>query len=179
MEEKYDIYDKSPAACAFQSLSDLTKLNFNDWEVKVFRTVNGGGTGEEYPDNLKKDGSSPGNKWYDCSSGETWIEAVFKEPTRIKFLQLKSANDCQNRDPYSISVSICDFDDTSGSSSSYKTIANYDNLIFEERYQVKDFNVDTVEKVQRLRVTIHKNKSLIDKGHWGDGTQLAQLIMYR
>jgi hypothetical protein len=167
--------DKSPAACAFQDFNELTKLNFNDWEVKVYRTVIGGGTGEEYPDNLKRDGSSPGNKWYDNNSGETWIEAIFKEPTRIKFLQLKSANDCPNRDPYSFSISVSEVND----SSTYKTIASYDNLIFEERYQVIDFNVDTGVKVDKLKVTIHKNKSLIESGNWGDGTQLAQLILYK
>ncbi len=166
--------NKSPAACCFTNINELTKLEANDWDVSVFRSVDGGGTGEEFPDNLKIDGSSPGNKWYDYESGETWIEAQFINPTRIKFFQMKSANDCPNRDPYQISIQIRNSEEEE-----FQVVGNYDNIIFEERYQVKDFNIDTGKEVNFMRIVITKNLSFAEEGHWGDGTQLAQVIFYR
>lgn len=167
--------DHSPAGCAFvKNSNELTKLSEDEWEVNVYRSVDGGGTGLEYPVNLKKDGDSPGNKWYDYQSGETWIEGIFNEPTRIKFIQLKSANDCPERDPYKISFQM-----KQNEESDYKTLATFDHIIFKGRYQVLDFNIETWENVKSVRVVIHSNRSMAYEQHWGSGTQLAQMIFYR
>ena len=87
-----------------KNLNNLTKLGAEDYDLDVYRSVEGGGTGREYPSNLYEDQNADWCKWYDCQSEETWIELSFIEPTRIQFLQLKSANDCPERDPYEITI---------------------------------------------------------------------------
>jgi hypothetical protein len=170
MDTKHE-YEDSPAAISPPVWSLLTKMKPEDWDVSVFRSVQGGGTGEEFPENLKKDGESPGNKWYDCCVGPTWIQANFKKPVRIKFLQLKSANDCQRRDPYDITISVLKPGETE-----FTEIFEF-MIIFEERYQVLDLHVDTVEEVSTLRIAINRNYSA-KIGEEDDGTQLAQVIFY-
>jgi hypothetical protein len=168
-------FKKSPAGAPFvKDISELSRLNSDDWEVSAYRDVNGGGTGEEFVENLKKDGDSPGNKWYDCWSGETWIQADFKTPRRILFIQLKSANDCPERDPWKISFYI----KTCKEDLDFTKIASYDNLFWKQRYQLLDFNFDTREEVEVLKILIESNRSYATQNHWGSGTQLAQIMLY-
>ena len=170
MDSKTEFND-SPAAISPKIWSLLSKMQPQEWDVSVFRSVEGGGTGEEFAENLKKDGDSPGNKWYDCYPGETWIEANFKKPVRIKFLQLKSANDCPRRDPYDITISV-----KKPGQSNLTQIFEF-MIVFDERHQILDLHVDTVDEVSTLRIEINRNYSSAI-GEDDDGTQLAQVIFY-
>ncbi len=134
----------------------------------AFRSVQGGCTGEEFTENLKKDGDSQGSKWYDYESSPKWIEASFKTPVRVKFLQLKSANDCQRRDPYEITIQI----------GKLEQIAHFSYIIYNSRYEVKDFHVDTLEEIFCLRIRIHRNLGMAQGEVDQYGTQLAQVILY-
>lgn len=166
-------YQKSPAGTPYEnSLKELNRLSECDLKVSAFRDVRGGGTGEEFVENLTKDGDRPGNKWYDGSAGETWIQADFNTPTRIVFLQLKSANDCPERDPYHVTFYV------KKNKEEFKKIMTFDNLIWEKRYQLQDFNVDSLEEVDTFKIVIHKNRSFALKNNWESGTQLAQVIFY-
>ena len=153
--------------------TDLKKITSEEWSVYSYRSVEGGGTGEEFTENLQKDGDSPGNKWYDCCSGETWIEAVFHEPQIIKLLQLKSANDCPDRDPYNITFEVKEKPDEK-----FTSLGNF-TVEFENRYEIKNFFVDTIEPVKIFRITINENRGKALNGSWNDGTQLAQVIFYK
>ena len=76
----YSIMDSTQACSAmYQKFSKV-----DDWEVLTYRSVNGGGTGQEFSVNLKYDIDAPGNKWYDCWSGETWIKGNFYEKSYSK-----------------------------------------------------------------------------------------------
>lgn len=166
--------DKSPAGCFFaKNLNELNQLSSDEWNVTAYRSVNGGGTGQEFTDNLKRSGDSPGNKWYDCWSGQTWIQAEFIPNARIKFMQLKSANDCPERDPYTITVDVKDEE-----GSEFKNIGKFTNIVWGKRYQLLDFNIDSGTEVKYLRITINENRSLIYDGHWGSGTQLAEVLFF-
>jgi hypothetical protein len=157
--------DYSPAGgAAYNKLKQL-----EDWHVETYRSVDGGGTGLEYPDNLKSNYDSYGNKWYDCCSGETWIKGTFDQPIWIKSITLQSANDCDGRDPYT--VSFWDEDDD-------KYLCKYDDIDFNQRYQKINFLVDSERPVRKIKILIERNKSLAKYGNWGDGTQLAQVIFY-
>jgi hypothetical protein len=156
--------DWSPAGTpVYENLKRLT-----DWEVETYRSVNGGGTGQEFPNNLKQDWSSPGNKWYDSDSGETWIKGTFSEPIWVKKIVLQSANDMEGRDPYTVSFWADDD----------KHLCKYDNIKYDSRYQKKEFMVDSEKPVSKINILIERNRSFAEKGHWGDGTQLAQVIFY-
>jgi hypothetical protein len=156
--------DFPPAGTAMYE--NLKRLK--DWEVTTYRSVDGGGTGQEFPYNLKQDRDYPGNKWYDSCSGETWIKGSFFEPIWIKKIVLQSANDCEGRDPYS--VSFWSEDD--------KYLCKFDNIMFKYRYEKKEFMVDSEGPVSNIKILIERNRSYVEKGHWGDGTQLAQVIFY-
>ena len=150
------------------------KIDPKFWTVSVFRSCEGGGTGQEFYTNLQKEGDSPGNKWYDPSSGSTWIQAEFKEPQLVRMIKLKSANDCPERDPYEIMVEVkygkdLDF---------HKYKQHFDDIIFDNRYDFQDFYLEP-EKYQTIRVHIIKNKSMKDYSHWGTGTQLAEFVLYQ
>jgi hypothetical protein len=155
------------------NLDNLQELGHFDWSVTAYRSVEGGGTGIEFTDNLRIEHESPGNKWYDCCEGETWIEATFDKPRRIKFFQLKSANDCPERDPYSFSVQV-----RNNLDSEFITINKFNAIKFSDRFQCLDFKIDTVEPVTAFRITIHSNRSLAECDNWGSGTQLAQIRFY-
>lgn len=158
--------DSSPAGLATEKL-----IKINNWDVSAYRSVDGGGTGQEFTANLKIEGDSPGNKWYDCNSGETWIQADFWEPKQVQLIEIKSGNDCQERDPYCISLQYkYNRDDE------FMTYNTINQIIFPQRYQWKEFRVNFIEQVIAIRLLIHKNKSYNDSGSWGSGTQLCELV---
>lgn len=170
---------ESPAAaCGKVNVQNLEKINGDDWKVTVSASIeNGGGTGQEYPDNLKYWENSAGHKWLDNKSREkTWIEAEFLEPTQIAFLQLKSANDCPGRDPYEIKIEIKE--DIEGD---YELIGHFDNIKFYSRYEVRDFNINSNKKIKFLKINILRNKSFAENNTWNNeiGTQLGQVIFYK
>jgi hypothetical protein len=136
-----------------------------EWTVEVRGTVsNGGGTGQEYPKCLYEDNETPGSKWLDTHSGETWVKATFQEPQPVYLILIKSANDCPTRDPYKIVIYGDD-----------KEIGTWDNLEFEKRFETKSFFLDDIRPVKSLKLSIVKNKNFHSNGSWGDGTQIAQI----
>jgi hypothetical protein len=159
--------EPSPAGLSVEKL-----VKIEDWTVSAYRSVNGGGTGEEFTENLKKEGNTPGNKWYDCSSGETWIQADFKEPHKVILVELRSANDCPERDPYEISFFV--------KYTQKDELELYEKftLKWEERYQIKKFKLYLKDSLTCFKIIIHKNRSLVDEGNWGSGTQLCEVIFY-
>jgi hypothetical protein len=163
--------ETSPAGS--DAMNKCKRLDSDSWKVTVYRSVEGGGTGQEFPDNLKQDIDSPGNKWYDCWSNETWIKGTFTEPRRVRKIVLQSANDTPDRDPYTIVFYKYNTDDKENN-----YLVKYDHVIFQERYLKKEFVVDSVEKVDAIVIVIEANKSYYENGNWGSGTQLAQVIFY-
>lgn len=142
------------------------------WTVSVYRSVEGGGTGQEFYTNLQKPGDGPGNKWYDCQSGETWIQADFKKPQPIKMIGLKSANDCPERDPAHIIIQAKNENDKE-----WKNIEEIDDLEFSSRYEQQDIFIFPDYYIS-IRILIKKNKSFQKYNHWGTGTQLAEFILF-
>lgn len=62
--------------------------------------VRGGGTGEEFLDNLKNSSDAPGDKWFHPDATSSWVQASISGPqVRISAYGLCSANDCPDRDP--------------------------------------------------------------------------------
>lgn len=145
----------------------------SEWSVSVYRSCEGGGTGQEFYTNLQVPGDSPGNKWYDYCSGETWIQADFKEPKNIRMLTLKSANDCPERDPAKISVMV-----KYEKSSEFEVIDVIDDIVFSTRYEVQEFHLCPDSKIKTIRLQINLNKSMKDSSNWGSGTQLSECNFY-
>lgn len=162
---KYDSDEEGPAT--------ITKLSPEEWDVSVYRSCEGGGTGREFYTNLKLEGNEEWNKWYDPSYGETWIIAKFKSPLRIKMVGLKSANDCPERDPYDVNILV-----KYENSDSFTLIEELKDLEFEERHQLQDFNIFTEGKITELQVLIKINKAF-KNGQYGSGTQLNELVLYK
>jgi hypothetical protein len=154
--------------------SQFLKLAESEWEVSSFRSVEGGGTGQEFTSNLKSDGQEDWNKWYDAESGETWIQATFQNAVTIKAFELKSANDCPGRDPYEISVSV-----RRPGSENYEQLFNQSSIFFDTRFETKLFLLSTESEVSAFRVTINRNLAEATKNFDESGTQLAQLILYK
>jgi hypothetical protein len=167
-----DSEEKSPAA--YNKKTDLVEVDSREWNVSAYRSVEGGGTGEEFTDNLKYSTESGGSKWYDCWSGETWIKAAFNQPTRVRFIQLKSANDCQERDPHTVTIEI-----KYNANDEYRYMGEWANLCFSNRFQCLDIDLDTGDAITELKINITKNRSFAETGSWGSGTQLAQVKFYR
>ena len=80
------------------------KLETSEWTVSALRCCGGGGTGLEFVINLQDPTDGYGNKWYDSYPAQTWIQADFKKPINVRGFSIKSANDCEHRDPYKIEV---------------------------------------------------------------------------
>lgn len=148
------------------------KLNTNLWTVSAEGSVNGGGTGLEFVENLQKEGTDYGNKWYDARTCSTWIQADLKEPKIIKMFELMSANDCPERDPYDINVVV------TYENGKEDKIFEENGLNFESRFEKQQFYINCDQKIVKFRVNISKNKSLNDLGHWGTGTQLNEFVLY-
>jgi hypothetical protein len=161
--------ESSPAGIG--AINNCKRIESENWAVEVYRSVEGGGTGQEFTGNLKINVDGPGNKWYDCWSGPTWIKGSFKEPKRIRKIVLQSANDCPERDPYNILFYKNDEKEEN-------LLASYQHVTFKDRYLKKEFIVDSVEPVETIKIVFEENKSFHDSGNWGSGTQLAQVIFY-
>lgn len=153
--------------------ASYTKLKSEEWEVSVYRSCEGGGTGREFFSNLKLEGNEAWNKWYDPSYGETWILAKFKTPTSIKMIGLKSANDCPERDPYKVDI-LVEYENNEN----FILVETLDELDFDERHQLQDFALNIEGKITALKVLIKINKA-VKNGKYGSGTQLNELVLYK
>jgi hypothetical protein len=100
--------------------------------VEAEYSVEGGGTGKEFPANLLSDGTEGWNKWYECSNDSSWIKIENNEYLEIRGLGFKSANDCPHRDPDEVTV-VCVND-----LGEEVTLATY-NLSFTERWETITF----------------------------------------
>ena len=75
-------------------------------KVNAQFTVNGGGTGKEFPINLLSHGEEAWNKWYENQVSKCWVEIKFHESIKFSAIGFKSANDCPHRDPAEVTISI-------------------------------------------------------------------------
>jgi len=73
-------------------------------------SVNGGGTGGEFPRNILNQGEEAWNKWYQVNGLKSYVMVDFKskQGLRLNGIGFKSANDCPFRDPDTASVFIFD-----------------------------------------------------------------------
>lgn len=149
------------------------KISTDLWTVSVLRSVEGGGTGQEFYTNLQVPGDGPGNKWYDCSYGTTWIQGDFKECQRVRMISLKSANDCPERDPYKIQIEAIKKD-----KNAFELVDEFDDIEFSNRYEFIDFMIPC-DYYKTIRINIVLNKSMKLNNNWGSGTQLAELVFYK
>ena len=88
----------NPAVC--------TELDITGFSVIAQYTVaNGGGSGNEYPQNLVKSGTEEWNKWYEASSSRSWVVLhSHVGSVRVNQISFRSANDSPARDPGSVTI---------------------------------------------------------------------------
>jgi hypothetical protein len=67
--------------------------------VTATHSVNGGGTGNEFPRNLLLEGTEPWNKWYEHTSNHADVYIDFTEAITFSGFGYRMANDVPNRDP--------------------------------------------------------------------------------
>ena len=67
--------------------------------VSASHSVQGGGTGREFPPNILNHGSEAWNKWYQASSSTASITVDFKAAHQFRGIGFRAANDCPHRDP--------------------------------------------------------------------------------
>lgn len=140
--------------------------------VTVSSSVNGGGTGKEYPKNLLNPGNADWNKWYTTNGGEQWIKVDLKEPKLIKMYGVKSANDCDWRDPYSWKALGKTL------SGDWEVFHEVKGIKFNRRYEFKYFAVNPEREYTEIQIKFDKNRSIVEKGHWNDGLQLAEVSLF-
>jgi len=56
----------------------MNQIHPDELTVDVKNCCQGGGTGEEFKENLLIPGDSAGNKWYDPNPSETWIKLILE-----------------------------------------------------------------------------------------------------
>jgi len=150
----------------------VTVLDPSKMSVEVSYCCQGGGTGREFAKNLLIPGDAGWNKWYGATSGKQWIIVKIGKPKYIRCYGLKSANDCDNRDPCSWDVYGKTLD------GNWELIDQKTNVLFDSRYQFKYFPINPYFEMTEIKIDINENRSLREKGHWGDGTQLAEVSLF-
>ena len=80
---------------------DVSRAN-----ISAQHSVEGGGTGREFPRNLLSPGEEPWNKWYQAQAKNSWVAIELPSATEVVGFGFKSATDCPWRDPEEVTVSI-------------------------------------------------------------------------
>lgn len=152
--------------------SPLTEIAPSSMSVQVSSTVYGGGTGREYPENLLEPGNHDWNKWYTGNTGEQWIQLTLPEPKVIKFYGLKSANDCEGRDP-------CTWQALGKTEAGeWEVFHEVKGVKFDRRFQFKYFAVNSKSKYTEVRFSFKTNRGFEEQGYWSDGMQLCEVSLF-
>merc|ERR1711904_503040 len=69
-------------------------------------SVNGGGTGREFPHCLIDHEHGYTLKWYETNSSQSWVRIKPAQPINVRAIGFKSANDMPHRDPDRVTVKI-------------------------------------------------------------------------
>ena len=93
---------------------------------------------------------------------------------QVRMIGLKSANDCPERDPTKFVVSVI-----YKGSKSFEQVYEEEDNDFTSRYQHLDFPIFVERPITTLRVTFKENRSMKLYKHWGTGTQLSELVLYK
>ena len=152
-------------------------INPKEWTVSTYRSCEGGGTGLEFTTNLQVPGDGCGNKWYDPSSGETWIQCDFKDKKKghkVRIIALKSANDCPERDPSKI---VFYGKSLNQKSSDWVELSIEEGIEWQDRYEFQSFYIPH-DTYTSIKIVIKENKIFTKEKHWGSGTQLCEVVLY-
>ena len=152
--------------------ASFAEIDPSKLSVTVSSTVQGGGTGQEWPKNLLIPGNSGGNKWYTTNGGEQWIKVDLKGSKALKMYGLKSANDSEGRDPYSWKAS------GKTASGNWEVFHEVKEIKFNNRYEFRYFTVNPQNEYSEVQITFDRNRSTVEKGSWGDGLQLCEVSFF-
>ena len=119
--------------------------------VVASHSVNGGGTGKEFPPNILKSGEEPWNKWYESTSNTATI--TIKNTAGITFsgFGFKSANDVPNRDPDTVRVEVIQ-------NGQAVLLDNY-ALSWDQRWQTRKYVTDKRYFASEVRFTFNNTKA--------------------
>lgn len=153
-------------------MNPIREVSRNDLlrNMYVCGDVRGGGTEKEFKENLFKNGNEDWNKWYHAFTSSSWIKFLLPKTINIIAYGIKSANDCDYRDPYDWKLY--------GKNNFNKVsllLHEAKSVIFEKRFQWKIFYIDNLELGQNLNylyIDIIKPKKNIN------GIQISQLVFF-
>jgi len=144
------------ATCTFNEVERM-ELQYRG-EVTAQFSVNGGGTGGEFPINLLKQGKESWNKWYQTNSNTSWVKIAIDAPINVRGFGFVSANDMPQRDPDSVKVTVDG------------VVVGTFKLVYNARWQTLNFldNINVTGKVFQFDFSNSKTKEI----------QLGEIIFY-